>query len=83
MIIADPLRLLREQKLVPRGRDEDALPFTMAWVRHRDRYADVIGHHVPIVRVGNRFLRDGQGCAVCVSLCRMSSVHLHLIVLRR
>jgi predicted dithiol-disulfide oxidoreductase (DUF899 family) len=26
--------------LVPKGRDEDALPFTMAWVRHRDRYRD-------------------------------------------
>jgi predicted dithiol-disulfide oxidoreductase (DUF899 family) len=24
--------------LVPRGRDEDALPWTMAWVRHHDRY---------------------------------------------
>ena len=23
---------------VPKGRDEDALPFTMAWVRHHDRY---------------------------------------------
>lgn len=26
--------------LVPKGRDEDALPFTMAWVRHHDRYRD-------------------------------------------
>jgi predicted dithiol-disulfide oxidoreductase (DUF899 family) len=25
--------------LVPKGRDEDALEFTMAWVRHHDRYA--------------------------------------------
>jgi hypothetical protein len=24
--------------LVPKGRDEDALPHTMAWVRHHDRY---------------------------------------------
>lgn len=24
--------------LVPKGRDEDDLPFTMAWVRHHDRY---------------------------------------------
>jgi predicted dithiol-disulfide oxidoreductase (DUF899 family) len=24
--------------LVPKGRDEDALPYTMAWVRHHDRY---------------------------------------------
>jgi len=27
---------------VPKGRDEDALPFTMSWLRHHDRYAD--GH---------------------------------------
>jgi predicted dithiol-disulfide oxidoreductase (DUF899 family) len=27
---------------VPKGRDEDSLPFTMAWVRHHDRYTD--GH---------------------------------------
>ncbi|MFY9804043.1 MAG: thioredoxin family protein [Candidatus Acidiferrales bacterium] len=25
---------------VPKGRDEDSLPFTMAWVRHHDRYVD-------------------------------------------
>jgi predicted dithiol-disulfide oxidoreductase (DUF899 family) len=25
--------------LVPKGRDEDALDFSMAWVRHHDRYA--------------------------------------------
>ena len=25
--------------LVPNGRDEDELPFTMSWVRHHDRYA--------------------------------------------
>jgi predicted dithiol-disulfide oxidoreductase (DUF899 family) len=24
--------------LVPKGRDEDDLPFTMAWLRHHDRY---------------------------------------------
>jgi predicted dithiol-disulfide oxidoreductase (DUF899 family) len=24
--------------LAPKGRDEDALAFTMAWVRHHDRY---------------------------------------------
>jgi predicted dithiol-disulfide oxidoreductase (DUF899 family) len=28
--------------LVPKGRDEDALPFTMSWLRHHDRYED--GH---------------------------------------
>jgi len=26
--------------LVPRGRDEDGLPFTMEWVRHHDRYGE-------------------------------------------
>ena len=24
--------------IAPKGRDEDALPYTMAWVRHHDRY---------------------------------------------
>jgi predicted dithiol-disulfide oxidoreductase (DUF899 family) len=24
--------------LVPKGRDEDGLPFPMAWVRHHDKY---------------------------------------------
>lgn len=27
--------------LAPKGRDEDALPWTMAWVRHHDRYEPV------------------------------------------
>ena len=26
--------------LVPKGRDEDGLPFTMSWLRHHDRYDD-------------------------------------------
>jgi predicted dithiol-disulfide oxidoreductase (DUF899 family) len=26
--------------LAPKGRDEDKLPWTMAWVRHHDRYAE-------------------------------------------
>ena len=26
--------------LVPKGRDEGDLPFTMAWLRHHDRYVD-------------------------------------------
>ena len=26
--------------LVPKGRDEGALPWTMAWIRHHDRYED-------------------------------------------
>jgi predicted dithiol-disulfide oxidoreductase (DUF899 family) len=29
--------------LVPKGRDEDGLEFTMAWVRHHDRYDDAAG----------------------------------------
>jgi len=29
--------------LAPKGRDEDALAFTMAWVRHHDRYSDGVG----------------------------------------
>jgi len=29
--------------LAPKGRDEDALAFTMAWVRHHDRYGDGAG----------------------------------------
>jgi len=27
--------------LVPKGRDEAALPWTMAWVRHHDRYGSL------------------------------------------
>jgi hypothetical protein len=26
--------------IVPKGRDEDGLPFTMSWLRHHDRYED-------------------------------------------
>lgn len=26
--------------IVPKGRDEDGLPYPMAWVRHKDRYGD-------------------------------------------
>ena len=26
--------------LVPKGRDEDGLAFTMSWVRHHDRYKE-------------------------------------------
>ena len=26
--------------LVPKGRDEDALPYTMAWLERRDQYKD-------------------------------------------
>lgn len=30
--------------LVPKGRDEDGLPFTMQWVRHHDRYEEPAPH---------------------------------------
>jgi predicted dithiol-disulfide oxidoreductase (DUF899 family) len=26
--------------IVPKGRDEELLTFTMSWVRHHDRYGD-------------------------------------------
>jgi predicted dithiol-disulfide oxidoreductase (DUF899 family) len=29
--------------LTPKGRDEEGLADTMAWVRHHDRYADAAG----------------------------------------
>jgi predicted dithiol-disulfide oxidoreductase (DUF899 family) len=31
--------------MTPKGRDEDQLPFPMAWVRHRDRYPDTETAH--------------------------------------
>jgi predicted dithiol-disulfide oxidoreductase (DUF899 family) len=31
--------------MTPKGRDEDQLPFTMAWVRHHDRYPDTETAH--------------------------------------
>ncbi|HET6179872.1 MAG TPA: DUF899 domain-containing protein [Candidatus Sulfotelmatobacter sp.] len=36
--------------LTPKGRDEDALPHPMAWVRHHDRYSD--GKMVDIKKLG-------------------------------
>jgi predicted dithiol-disulfide oxidoreductase (DUF899 family) len=33
--------------LTPKGRDEDNLPFTMAWVRHHDRYIETYFGHKP------------------------------------
>jgi len=35
--------------LVPKGRDEDGLAFTMSWVRHHDRYAE--GYFVDPVKI--------------------------------
>jgi predicted dithiol-disulfide oxidoreductase (DUF899 family) len=28
--------------MAPKGRDEDALPWTMDWVRHHDRYPEAL-----------------------------------------
>jgi predicted dithiol-disulfide oxidoreductase (DUF899 family) len=45
--------------LVPKGRDEDGLAFSMAWVRHHDRYAEsyvvdpVAGYEHPKVTSGS------------------------------
>jgi len=33
-------------KVVPKGRDEDGLDFTMSWVRHHDKYEN--GHAVQV-----------------------------------
>ena len=33
--------------LVPKGRDEDALAFPMAWIRHHDRYNDFVDSKQP------------------------------------
>jgi len=38
--------------LVPKGRDEDDLPFDMAWVRHHDRYKEFGGQMTVIVKPG-------------------------------
>ena len=32
------IKLLDRLDLVPKGRDEDALPFTMSWVKRHDEY---------------------------------------------
>ena len=37
--------------LVPKGRDEDGLPYTMAWVRHHDRYGEDIAAGAPAAYV--------------------------------
>jgi predicted dithiol-disulfide oxidoreductase (DUF899 family) len=36
--------------LVPKGRDEDGLAFSMSWVRHHDRYED---GYDPAVKFGS------------------------------
>jgi len=40
--------------LVPKGRDEDSLDFTMSWVRHHDRYSEAISS---TQRRSTRFLK--------------------------
>jgi predicted dithiol-disulfide oxidoreductase (DUF899 family) len=43
--------------LVPKGRDEDDLPFTMQWLRHHDRYGDVPARG----RLGEASQAEGAG----------------------
>ena len=46
--------------LAPKGRDEDGLAFTMAWVRHHDRYTD--GHLVDPKQLYTPPSRTDAGC---------------------
>ena len=45
--------------LAPKGRDEDGLAFTMAWVRHHDRYGD---NSVPDPAAAYEKPRETGGC---------------------
>jgi predicted dithiol-disulfide oxidoreductase (DUF899 family) len=48
--------------VAPKGRDEDALAYTMAWVRHHDRYGE--GHLVDQkVQVESPKAADSSCCA--------------------
>jgi predicted dithiol-disulfide oxidoreductase (DUF899 family) len=50
--------------LVPKGRDEDGLTFTMAWVRHHDRYGD--GYRVdPDADYTPPKKEAAEGCPAC------------------
>ena len=49
--------------LVPKGRDEDDLTFTMAWVRHHDRYEDINtikAKEKPVTFKGSKSSRDSK-----------------------
>ncbi len=45
--------------LVPKGRDEDGLAFSMAWVRHHDKYAD---DYAVDAKAGYEKPRESGGC---------------------
>lgn len=45
--------------LVPKGRDEDGLAFTMAWVRHHDKYSD---DYSVDLKAGYQQPREMDGC---------------------
>jgi predicted dithiol-disulfide oxidoreductase (DUF899 family) len=46
--------------LVPKGRDEDKLQFSMAWVRHHDKYAD--GYVVDPTQTYRQPEKNGPSC---------------------
>ncbi len=46
--------------LVPKGRDEDGLGFSMSWVRHHDRYAE--GYFVERAKMVEPAERDAETC---------------------
>ena len=47
--------------LTPRGRDEEALPYTMAWVRHHDRYDALAEPVAPDLAAGGCCAQRGCG----------------------
>lgn len=48
--------------LTPKGRDEDGLAFTMAWVRHHDKYGDGYG-----VDAKQQYVQPAKSDAACCS----------------
>jgi predicted dithiol-disulfide oxidoreductase (DUF899 family) len=47
--------------LVPKGRDEDGLAYTMAWVRHHDRYGEDTAATPPAADVDANRLASSRG----------------------
>jgi predicted dithiol-disulfide oxidoreductase (DUF899 family) len=45
--------------LVPKGRDEDGLAFSMSWVRHHDKYTD---DYTADAKAGYEKPREISGC---------------------
>lgn len=44
--------------LVPKGRDEDGLPYTMAWLHRRDQYEDEEGLSIILTLAKPRGRKD-------------------------